>query len=225
MSDLSWYLPTEARARERGVPLPPGEPSERHPLVALVVRAEVLRRTWWDETAPRGRNASLPSRPPEPTTMVDAVHRTLLQGADGSDVVRHYVDTVVKMHEVYVPSALGHVPHMFSFESALESLIAPEPPECLRCHDFSPRAQTAYRGGGSNKPPDFHGYKFEDTIEKAGAAVAAIAPRGRVVRGEVRAWAWPFLWLRYGGESPREVALLVDAHQGLHLYSGALPQE
>lgn len=39
------------------------------------------------------------------------------------------------------------------------------------------------------------------------------------------AWAWPFVWLRYPGGAPREVALLVDAHQELHVYSGTPAEE
>ncbi|MEJ7734582.1 MAG: hypothetical protein WKG00_35980 [Polyangiaceae bacterium] len=225
MSEVAAYLPTEERARALGLPLPEGEPGERLKLVALVVRAEVLRRTWWEEPLHRRVHHALPLAPPEPTTMTEAVHRTLVKRGDGSHVIRHWVDTVVRMHEVYVPAALAHVPAMLSFESALEALIAPQPPECLRCHDFRPQAgQSAYRGG-ANRVPDFHGHMFADTIDKASAGLDSIAPRGRVLRRNVWAWAWPFVWLRYATATPREVALLVDAHHELHVYSGMPPED
>jgi hypothetical protein len=225
MSEVEAYLPTEAGARALGLPLPEGEPSERLKLVALVVRAEVLRRTWWEEPVHRRVHDALPATPPEPGGMTEAVHRTLVRRGDGTRVIRHWVDTVVRMHEVYVPAALAHVPAMLSFESALEALIAPQPPECLRCHDFRPQSgQSAYRGG-ADREPDFHGHLFADTIRKATAGLDSIAPRGRVLRRNVWAWAWPFVWLRYPGQTPREVALLVDAHQELHVYSGMPPED
>jgi hypothetical protein len=46
------------------------------------------------------------------------------------------------------------------------------------------------------------------------------------VRVHIRAWAWPFLWLRYGSDetSWRELALLVGADRRLHLFVGSVPE-
>ena len=114
--------------------------------------------------------------------------------------VRYFQDRSMVIREVYVPSMLAHVPALFSFEGAFERLIDPrsDPPEGLRCHDLSPRTQeTAYRGGGRQTPPDFHGHDFGDTIDKALASLAALGRGGTVMLYELRAYAWPLLWIHY----------------------------
>lgn len=119
--------------------------------------------------------------------------------------LRYSTDEPVYFREAYVPSSLAHVPSLFSFESAFERAADLEaiPPECLRCHDLNDRVTgaTAYRGGERRQKPDFMGFDFVDTIDKALAALAAISVGVAVPFYDVRAYAWPILWLRYEGDS------------------------
>jgi hypothetical protein len=111
---------------------------------------------------------------------------------------------------------------MFSLESTLEKTIesTKDLPECLRCHDLSDRAVggTAYRGGERRKKPDFHGYDFADTIEKALAGLTALGGGSAVALYDIRAYAWPLIWLRYA-DAP-DIAIFAGRDGELHAFSG-----
>jgi hypothetical protein len=138
--------------------------------------------------------------------------------------IRYLHDRSISLREVYVPSAFTHVPALFSFERALEKIvdIRVDPPECLRCHDLSPRTAgaTAYRGGGRETPPDFRGHDFTDTIDKALKSLAALGKGGAVILYEIRAYAWPVLWLHY---QAHDVAIFTGRDGALHAHAGAPP--
>jgi hypothetical protein len=112
--------------------------------------------------------------------------------------LRYYTDTPGLLREAYMPSQIGFVPSLFRLESTMESDIdfMREMPEELRCHDLTGRVSgTAYRGGERRVRPDFCGHEFGDAIEKALAGLSAFA--AGAIRYDIRAYAWPFLWLRY----------------------------
>lgn len=153
------------------------------------------------------------------------VQCTTCQGSLTSHRVRlrYLQDRAVEICSVYVPSMITHVPALFSFEGAFERQIDARsgPPEVLRCHDLSPRTrETAYRGGGKEVPPDFHGYDFGDTIDKALAGLAALGRRGTVILYEIRAYAWPLLWVH---DEAHDVVVFSGKDGTLRAHTGALP--
>lgn len=248
METAEAYLPTLEGARAAGLELPGAEPVERHALAALVVRATVMRREQWDEewAIPTARAEQLPTDDPAPredlgpadhVTLVERLREmacrdrrpacTVCAGTGHASIVRvrHHHDRIAVMSEVYIPSYMGQVPGMLTFETALESSIAETPPECLRCLDLRPQqARSAYRGGGAPREPDFLGHRFGDSVERAAAAVQSFARRGAILRSDVRAWAWPFLWLRYGEIAPvPEVVLFVGADAVTHAFVARAP--
>jgi hypothetical protein len=112
----------------------------------------------------------------------------------------YYIDEPAWMREAYLPSEMLHDPALFGFESRLEDTIVLESEinECLRCHDLSDTTQgTAYRGGAKKKTPDFKGYDFADSVDKALSGLRALGAGMQVVRYAIKAYAWPVLWLRY----------------------------
>ncbi|UQA62029.1 hypothetical protein [Polyangium aurulentum] len=113
-------------------------------------------------------------------------------------MLRYYTDTPASMCEAYMPSQVGFVKSLFRLESTMETDIGfmREMPEVLRCHDLTGRVGgSAYRGGVKLVRPEFHGHEFGDAIEKAIAGLAAFGTGA--VRYDIRAYAWPFLWLHY----------------------------
>ncbi len=119
--------------------------------------------------------------------------------------LRYYTDMPGVLREAYIPSQVGFVPGLFKLESTMESDIGfqSDMPEELRCHDLTGKvAGTAYRGGERRVRPEFLGHEFGDAIDKAIAGLSAFA--AGAVRYDIRAYAWPFLWLRYPG---RDVAV------------------
>jgi hypothetical protein len=114
--------------------------------------------------------------------------------------LRYYTDTPAIMREAYMPSQVGFVPALFRLESTMEADIEfmRGMPEELRCHDLTGRvAGSAYRGGVRLVRPEFHGHEFGDAIEKAIAGLSAFG--AGAIRYDIRAYAWPFLWLRFSG--------------------------
>lgn len=267
------FLPTLARARKEGVPLPPEHPVEERRVSALVVLASIVRRrSFTDEiTAPSSMIESIEKgEPPPPTQFIEqTVMRVIdvLPGApckacrdtpgqrtcricngkgklssgrkcscdeglvpcpncDGGTLagrmrVRYYSDEPAWLHEVYMPSELVHEPSLFKFESTFERVIAvsQEFPELLRVHDLSDReGGSAYRGGERKKQPDFRGYDFSDTIDKALAGLGALAAGMPVVLYSIRAYAWPILWLRYTLSQP--VAIYAGRDGALKVFNG-----
>jgi hypothetical protein len=134
----------------------------------------------------------------------------------------YYLDEPAWMREAYLPSELLHEPSLFGLESRLENAIVlrSEIAECLRCHDLSDTTQgSAYRGGAKKKTPDFKGYDFVDTIDKALAGLKALGAGMQVVRYAIRAYAWPVLWLRYSGGP--SVAVFAGRDGSLVAFTGA----
>ena len=112
--------------------------------------------------------------------------------------LRYYTDTPALMREAYMPSHIGFVKSFFRLESTMEADIefSRDMPEVLRCHDLTGRVGgSAYRGGVRIVRPEFHGHEFGDAIEKAIAGLSTFGVGA--VRYDIRAYAWPFLWLRY----------------------------
>ncbi|MRG94189.1 hypothetical protein [Polyangium spumosum] len=117
--------------------------------------------------------------------------------------LRYYTDTPAFLNEAYMPTHITAVPSLFGLESRMEQDIQFQHalPEELRCHDLTGRvAGSAYRGGERKVRPEFHGHDFGDAIDKALAGLAGIGAGSTVVRHVIRAYAWPFLRLRWGME-------------------------
>jgi hypothetical protein len=112
-----------------------------------------------------------------------------------------------------------HATALFSFESAFERTIGLDvmPPEGLRCHDLSDRVSgTAYRGGNKKQKPEFRGHDFSDTIDKALAGLAQLTAGAAVPLYDIRAYAWPILWLRYG--STDDIAVFTNREGSLQAF-------
>ena len=137
--------------------------------------------------------------------------------------IRYYHDRAAFLRETYLPTVMRSIPSLFSFERTFEerSECEMDPPECLRCHDLTTRKMsTAYRGGGDREVmPEFHGHQFGDTIERAIAGLTAAGVGKTAVRADIRAYAWPLLWLRYDGG--REKVLFVDRSGEIQPFEGA----
>lgn len=121
-------------------------------------------------------------------------------GQTNQVLLRYYNDEPAWMAELYMPVELTHIPALFQLESTLESTVGVSNvlPECLRCHDLSDRSiGSAYRGGDKKIRPDFRGFDFSDTIDKALSGLRAFGAGMQIVHYDVKAYAWPLLWLRY----------------------------
>ncbi|MBW2522716.1 MAG: hypothetical protein JRI23_01010 [Deltaproteobacteria bacterium] len=250
--DVGRFLPTLKRARAEGLLLPPGTPAERRQLSALVVKVRMVRREAWREQVSVGQRAlqRMPKQAPRQVLAVDtttqAIHRVVCYIPCSSCSTRfhgsrlqvpgcsqcsafveldHFRDRRFSMAETYVPREVTSVPAMFSFESALEEMIPVRPPEVLRCMDLRPRIEgSAYRSSGQSKQPTFFGYRFGDSIDEAKEAIDRFMLRGPIVAYDIRAWAWPFVWLRWGIEGQwEERALFCDGRGKLHSFLGSAP--
>lgn len=135
--------------------------------------------------------------------------------------LRYYTDTPAFLCEAYMPTHITALPSLFRLETCMEQDIRYQQamPEELRCHDLSGRvAGSAYRGGERTVRPEFHGHDFGDTIDKALAGLSAIGASGSVVRYDIRAYAWPFLRLRWPmGE---DLAVYVDRNGMMKVFGG-----
>jgi hypothetical protein len=125
-------------------------------------------------------------------------------GKQQSDRVRlrYYSDMPAFLNEAYIPTHIAQNPGLFRLETVMEDelTILRAPPEDLRCHDLTGEVVgTAYRGGQKTVRPQFHGHDFGDTIERALEGLAAAGAGAQVARYQVRAYAWPFLRLRWLG--------------------------
>lgn len=117
--------------------------------------------------------------------------------------LRYYSDTPAYLNEAYMPRHISQTPSLFKLESFMENdlNLIRTPPEELRCHDLTGEvAGTAYRGGQRKIRPQFHGHDFGDTIDQALAGLNAAGAGANVMRYQVRAYAWPFLRLRWEDE-------------------------
>lgn len=126
--------------------------------------------------------------------------------------VMHLHDEVTALRYAYVPSMLDELDLAVGerFDTLPEML-----PEALR-FDPSPRArQSAYRGEVGEADHTFHGHGFGDALSRAMTAVQGLSGSATVVQQEVKAYAWPLLWLRYQGVVQKgEVALLTSPRTG-----------
>jgi hypothetical protein len=216
------FLPTLAAARRAGVGLPAHAPLEERRLAALRVDMKVLRRTGWSEQKSFRTQefAELAASAPPRGKAGAAYHVAGSVLRKTKDWVRcqvhHLSDELVELHETYVPGEIQHHPELFTVERALEALIMPvPPPEELRCLDLTPKeVGGAYRAGPAQQPPDFHGFDFGDALDQATSVVHRILTRGQLLASDVRAYAWPLLWLRYGAERPEPDYVLVVRPQG-----------
>ena len=114
--------------------------------------------------------------------------------------LRYYSDTPAFLNEAYMPTHIAQKPSLFRLETVMEEElnILRTPPEELRCYDLTGEvAGTAYRGGQKKIRPIFHGHDFGDAIEQGLAGLAAAGAGAQVARYQVRAYAWPFLRLRW----------------------------
>jgi hypothetical protein len=130
------------------------------------------------------------------------------------------VDSVDSFRDVFVPTEIVRSPGMLAFEPAFEALVPEEPNAALACTDLRPVAQeSAYRGAMRQQSPDFMGHDFADTIELAIAGLRGFFSwRGKELGRTIRAFAWPFLWLRFAPESERpSLAIVPDEDGGLHV--------
>lgn len=117
-------------------------------------------------------------------------------------VLRYYSDNPAFLNEAYMPTHVSQNPAFFRLESFLETKLSLQqtPPEELRCHDLTGEvAGTAYRGGHKIVRPTFHGHDFGDTIDRARAGLSALGAGAKVVLYQVRAYAWPFMRVRWAG--------------------------
>jgi hypothetical protein len=223
--ELATFIPTVERAAD--MLLPGGAIESQERLCALLVRADMVIREVWREldaldhkTYQRLAAARVPAK-----LQAGAVHHVIGEELERTAHwvrcrVEHYTDKHVVLHETWLPGALKAMQGWARFETALESLIMPAtPPEALRCMDLTPKVHgSAYRTH-TVKQPDFHGHSFGDAIDQAKTALDRILGRctGEVV-ADIRAYAWPLLWLRYADQ--RDVVLFVDPKGGIHAFTG-----
>jgi hypothetical protein len=114
--------------------------------------------------------------------------------------LRYYSDTPAFLNEAYMPSHIAQNPSFFRLEKVMEDELSllNAPPEELRCHDLTGEVVgTAYRGGQRTIRPQFHGHDFGDAIDRALAGLSAVGAGATVLRYQIRAYAWPFLRLRW----------------------------
>lgn len=124
-------------------------------------------------------------------------------------------DGTSSLSYTYVPSL------PLAIEERLGQLLErAEPPECLR-FDMAPRrAGSAYRDT-LEVDPVFEGHSFGDALARARAAVRGLGEDGEVLRRDVRAYAWPFLLLRWRQLGlDRTVALVIRPGDLAHLVVG-----
>jgi len=136
--------------------------------------------------------------------------------------LRYYSDTPAFLNEAYMPTHIAQNPSLFRLETVMEEELnmLRTPPEELRCHDLTGEVVgTAYRGGQKKLRPLFHGYDFGDAIEQGLAGLASAGAGAQVARYQVRAYAWPFLRLRWP-EFPDFVAY-VDRTGVMRLFIGS----
>jgi len=135
--------------------------------------------------------------------------------------LRYYSDRPTYLNEAYMPTHIAQNPWLFRLETSMEDELnmLRTPPEELRCHDLTGEvAGTAYRGGQKKLRPQFHGHDFGDTIDQALAGLAAAGAGAQVARYQVRAYAWPFLRLRWSDD--RDWVAYINRMGAVRLFRG-----
>ncbi len=234
----SKFIPTAAAARRAGIALPSVTPTQRYPVAALIVRARILRREVWSEKKSITQELAdkLPHHPPKkgkPGGLYHVIGKQFRSAARWQGFrpelrvrLDHYHDKLVRFSEAYVPSGLLKVPGFGGVETAFEALVmARLPPECLRCLDLTPRSVGgAYRVSARGRQPKFHGHDFGDTIKRGSRTVHRILAPGQVMRSDIRAYAWPLLWLHYDTIPAQDFVLVVDHEGNIHGLTGFAPE-
>lgn len=226
------FLPTLEAALAQGIDLPEGPVEEQSKLAALIVAATVRKREVWRErrSMTYADAALMPKQPP--AVRPDGGFSSWLisyeeQGAFLRAQLEHVTDKVVRVRDVLVPRELTSRPRLFGLESAIEELVPELLPEFLECKDLRSHGErTAYRGNTSAAAaPTFHGHHFGDAIEQGRKLVEDLCVvRGQLLGVNVRAFAWPLLWLRWPDEGRdqvgAQVVLLADKNYQLRAISG-----
>lgn len=120
----------------------------------------------------------------------------------------------------------AYVPDVpLALENGITALLDPKgfiPPECLR-YDLERMEFVGgpYRGGPV-RDPNFHGFRFVGVVPQVRAVLDGwIEGQGGRENVDVRAWAWPFLWITFRKLlMEREVVLLVRPDLNLQAYVG-----
>lgn len=169
---------------------------------------------------PRVAALDLPAAPPSSVVRMAAlvVIATSMRRRFWKDGMMS-ADSLDAFRDVFVPTEIVRSPGMSAFEPAFEALVPEEPPASLLCTDLRPVAEeSAYRGVMRQQTPEFLGHDFGDTIDLAIAGLRGfLSWRGKELGRSIRAWAWPFLWVRYDpapGECP-SLVIAPDLHDGL----------
>lgn len=179
---------------------------------ARAARCEVNARVWWRRSAVNVMGWNAVRVRPLAAMLIRARPRragdeTEAEG-DSSGIDYAYVPDV--------PLAL---------ENALTTLLDPKasvPPECLRYDlDHATFGGGPYRGGPPTDP-EFHGFRFGPVMPQVRSVLDGwIEGRGGREEVDVRAWAWPFLWITFRQAfATREVVLLVRPDLNLQAYVG-----
>jgi hypothetical protein len=70
---------------------------------------------------------------------------------------------------------------------------------------------SAYRGAEAVRAPEFEGCSFGDALERAVDASRELDKYRGIIRSDVRAYACPFLWLRYAAPIAHGAIVVIDA--------------
>lgn len=135
-------------------------------------------------------------------------------------VMRHVNDRGIWIRRVVVPTfsvPLQEVVERFVHPSMIAPLAprrdgeAPYDPNGRFRIELQPAlVQSAYRGAGASRVPEFHGHRFDDALERAIEIARSLEKYDGIVRSEQRAYACPFLWLRFGEQAARELVVFLD---------------
>ncbi len=213
------YLPTVEAAVRAGLLEQGSAPQFARKLAALLVIAKLARReTWREEKLLQGHEAhQLPTQAPP---FAPGSFRSWKVGMGKTGVLlEHVTDKIINFWDVFIPSALNREEDLFGVESAIEELVPGVPNAIFECQDLRTEGQvSAYRGqiSGARKPM-FHEHDFEDAIELGKAATIQLyQARGRLVSADVKAYAWPLLWVRLSDDAESQMVILPDGHGQLH---------
>jgi hypothetical protein len=120
----------------------------------------------------------------------------------------------------------AYVPDVpLALENGITTMLDPKgflPPDCLR-YDLE---RTEFVGGpyrgGPVRDPSFHGFRFAEVMPQVrGVLDGWIEGQGGRENVDVRAWAWPFLWITFRKlMMSREVVLLVRPDLNLQAWVG-----
>lgn len=115
-------------------------------------------------------------------------------------------DAIHRLRYAYVPSMTDALD--LAVGAHFENLTF-ELPDVLRIQ-LDPREQrSAYRGSTGQVKEAFQGHLYGDALDRARGGLAGLRHGGEVIHEEVRAYAWPLLWLSYDSLTRKgEVVLL-----------------